>query len=327
MKYLYGLGAAIVIAGALFKIQHYPGAGLMLLVGMGTEAFIFVCSAFEPLPHADPQWELVYPELAGGEHGAVREPRQVASSAAPVAIGEGGTALAAAINSANLGALNVEQLNVEQLTLGLSKLGKTTEKLNALSETSVAANALSEKLQQASITMGNFTQSYEGSSQVLSESMSGLTDSYRSAAQSVSEAGKQVGEEVNKSGKQMVEVIGNAAESFATTFTLIDQQIKNNLDNIRQGNGAYHEQVEELNKNLAVLNTVYTLQAQETSGYYKRTTTMGQQLEKLVAEMQASTKEYQELYKGIGQFNEHVAALNVIYGNMLSTAQLVSKKR
>ena len=66
MNFVYGFGAAIVIVGALFKILHWPGANAMLTIGLLTEAGIFVISAFEPV-HMDPDWSLVYPELAGGE--------------------------------------------------------------------------------------------------------------------------------------------------------------------------------------------------------------------------------------------------------------------
>jgi len=66
MNFVYGFGAAIVIAGALFKIMHWKGADIMLIVGMGTECLIFVISSFEPV-HMDPDWALVYPELRGGE--------------------------------------------------------------------------------------------------------------------------------------------------------------------------------------------------------------------------------------------------------------------
>lgn len=66
MNFVYGIGAAVVIVGALFKILHLKGADLMLSVGLLTEAGIFVISAFEPV-HMDPDWSLVYPELAGGE--------------------------------------------------------------------------------------------------------------------------------------------------------------------------------------------------------------------------------------------------------------------
>lgn len=34
MAKLYGWGAAIVIIGALFKIQHWEGASLMLILGL-----------------------------------------------------------------------------------------------------------------------------------------------------------------------------------------------------------------------------------------------------------------------------------------------------
>ena len=70
MNFAYGMGAAIVIIGALFKITHYsigPLTGtLMLAVGLITEALIFALSAFEPVDN-ELDWTLVYPELAGGE--------------------------------------------------------------------------------------------------------------------------------------------------------------------------------------------------------------------------------------------------------------------
>lgn len=66
----YGLGASVVIIGALFKILHFSigplTGGVMLTIGLVTEAFIFAVSAFEPLkPKYD--WAAVYPELVGGE--------------------------------------------------------------------------------------------------------------------------------------------------------------------------------------------------------------------------------------------------------------------
>jgi gliding motility-associated protein GldL len=66
MNFSYGMGAAVVIIGALFKIQHYPGAGPLLIVGLVTEALIFGLSAFDPV-EKELDWSLVYPELANGE--------------------------------------------------------------------------------------------------------------------------------------------------------------------------------------------------------------------------------------------------------------------
>jgi len=66
MNFAYGMGAAVVIIGALFKLMHWPGASAMLIIGLGTEAFIFGLSAFDPVDK-ELDWSLVYPELAGGE--------------------------------------------------------------------------------------------------------------------------------------------------------------------------------------------------------------------------------------------------------------------
>lgn len=63
---VYGLGAAIVIVGALFKIQHWPFGSEILTIGMIVEALVFTYSAFEK-QQSDLDWSLVYPELAGGE--------------------------------------------------------------------------------------------------------------------------------------------------------------------------------------------------------------------------------------------------------------------
>jgi gliding motility-associated protein GldL len=82
MNFAYGMGAAIVIIGALMKIIHKDldldfgtdilpvgaviGGNTLLTIGLVTEAIIFALSAFEE-PDKDVDWSLVYPELEGGE--------------------------------------------------------------------------------------------------------------------------------------------------------------------------------------------------------------------------------------------------------------------
>lgn len=70
MNMIYGLGAAIVIIGALFKIQHFSFLGLtggmMLTIGLIVEAVVFAVSAFEPVDD-DLDWSKVYPELGGAD--------------------------------------------------------------------------------------------------------------------------------------------------------------------------------------------------------------------------------------------------------------------
>lgn len=72
----YGLGASVVIIGALFKILHWEfgplTGGLLLAVGLITEALIFAISAFEPVDD-EYDWSLVYPELAGGQQSVSKK--------------------------------------------------------------------------------------------------------------------------------------------------------------------------------------------------------------------------------------------------------------
>lgn len=63
-NYAYGIGASIVILGALFKIQHWPGGSIMLSIGMIVEAGVFFISAFDSVEE-DLDWTLIYPELKG----------------------------------------------------------------------------------------------------------------------------------------------------------------------------------------------------------------------------------------------------------------------
>lgn len=75
MNFCYGMGASVVIIGALFKITHYDlgpiNGNSMLTLGLVVEALIFAISAFEPVDE-DLDWSKVYPELKGGEAKAVR---------------------------------------------------------------------------------------------------------------------------------------------------------------------------------------------------------------------------------------------------------------
>lgn len=77
MNFAYGMGAAVVIIGALFKITHIefgPITGnLMLTIGLIVEAAIFALSAFEPVDD-EYKWEMVYPQLKDKNAIAIAKP-------------------------------------------------------------------------------------------------------------------------------------------------------------------------------------------------------------------------------------------------------------
>lgn len=135
MAKVYGLGASVVLIGALFKINHYPGADLMLIVGLGTEALIFFFSAFEP-PFTEPDWSLVYPELAG-MYGNVKGSELKRKSATE--------RLDEMFEKAKL-----DQDTVDKLGTGIEKLSENASQLSDLTGAASATNDFTANVQTAS---------------------------------------------------------------------------------------------------------------------------------------------------------------------------------
>jgi gliding motility-associated protein GldL len=144
MNFVYGWGAAIVIVGALFKILHLPGANEMLSVGLLTEAAIFIISSFEPV-HQEPDWSLVYPELAGGE------PTKKASVSAGGSVSQ---QLDSLLSQAKIGPELIESLG-----MGLQSLSSNVKEMANLSNAAVATNEYAESASKAAKNMSSIADS------------------------------------------------------------------------------------------------------------------------------------------------------------------------
>ncbi len=159
MNFVYGFGAAIVIVGALFKILHWPGANAMLSVGLLTEAAIFAISAFEPI-HMDPDWSLVYPELAGGEPTSTHKG------------GNKGGSVSQQLDSL-LSQAKVGPELIESLGTGLTSLAANVKEMSNLSNASIATNEYAESATKAAHNMNNISES----SAVVSDSLGSFSSS------------------------------------------------------------------------------------------------------------------------------------------------------
>ena len=163
MAKLYGFGAAIVIVGALFKIQHWPFSGVLLTVGLLTEAIIFFFSAFEP-PHEEVDWSLVYPELAG-MHEPGSDRKKPKTSGDPVA-----QYLDKLMADAKVGPELIQSLGT-----GLKSLGENTAKMASLSNAAVATEEYSKNVSAASKTVSTLTASYEK----VAQTMNGMSTAHQ----------------------------------------------------------------------------------------------------------------------------------------------------
>jgi gliding motility-associated protein GldL len=168
MAKLYGIGAAVVILGALFKIQHWTFADEMLIVGLGTEAIIFFFSAFEK-PHAEYDWSLVYPELAGmnDEQSPVRELDNMLEKAKVdgdliKSLGEG----LQKVNQAANGIGSVVDIadSTKEYSVQVSAAAKKLENINSLYEAQITSSA--EQTEATRRMAANMTSSLDNAEQM-----------------------------------------------------------------------------------------------------------------------------------------------------------------
>tara|TARA_B100000900_G_C20581582_1_gene717763 strand:- start:1027 stop:1641 length:615 start_codon:yes stop_codon:yes gene_type:complete len=143
MARLYGIGAAIVILGALFKLMDWPGAGAMLTIGLSTEAIIFFFSAFEK-QHEEPDWSLVYPQLA-----YMKDPDENTQS----------TPIQELDNM--LENANVDQALITRLGDNLRNFNKTVEGVNKSMDAVSATGDYSDQMREASRKLAEMNTYYD----------------------------------------------------------------------------------------------------------------------------------------------------------------------
>jgi gliding motility-associated protein GldL len=241
MARLYGWGAAVVILGALFKIQHYPGAGIMLVVGLGTEAIIFFFSGFEP-PHEDVDWSLVYPELAG-----MHEPGYEKGKAKK--IDPASQALDKMLADAKVGPELIQSLGT-----GLKSLSENAVKLSNLTDASVATNEYAQNARNASKSLGNLTQSYDKAAHALGE-MNISTDDIKAYNDQMKNAGKNLAA-LNANYELQLQDSANHLKQTSRFYDGI-HSLMENLNSSMEDTKKYKDEVAKLAKNLSSLNTVY----------------------------------------------------------------------
>lgn len=197
MNMVYGIGAAVVIAGALFKIMHWKGADMMLVVGMGTECVIFIISAFEPV-HMDPDWSLVYPELAGVDTGKKEEKKL---SNLPIS-----QQLDEMLEEAKIGPELIESLGT-----GLKSLSQNVNEMSSLSNASVATAEYVASTQKATRTMEEISSSTSMVNDSLNSFSGGLSNVLNnlSASEGASAEFKEELSRLNKNIGNLNTIYGN----------------------------------------------------------------------------------------------------------------------
>ena len=288
---VYSIGASVVIVGALFKIMHWPGASIVLVSGMITEAFLFVIGALDK-PHPEFNWSNVFPQLLEfGTDPAILEKK--AAQARPTLLGAGveggeipvigggaavtstGVQTPTAVSAAHVPALSEKDL--ESLQNGIADLAKTATQLSELGKVATATTQLTTKMEAAGTAAEQFAASQNGLLSVSNQ----LSEAYKAA-------------ETHMQGA------ADTTKMFAA-----------NMQNV----GAQ----------LSTLNSIYELQINALKEQVEiskaQNSTLGEVSDHLQAMKVHATEaeKSQEAYAaGSKKLAAQVADLNAIYGNMLN---------
>jgi len=278
MGKVYGFGASIVLVGALFKIQHYPGASPMLVVGLLTEALIFFFSAFEPL-HEELDWTLVYPELAGLDEieegistkSTKKSPQKEGTSAI-----ERFDELLEKAGGENL---------FEKLGTSLSSLNDTAKNLTDISGATVATENYAKSMNSAASSVGSLINTYEKST----ETINGATSKIASS-------------------------ISNSGESYQTLI----QSLNSSLESIGTNVTEQSKQQALLSKNLSALNSVYEMQLKNSDTNLQETEQLTSGINKIMQDLKETAGDVAQYKDEISKLSKNLSALNTVYGNVLS---------
>jgi gliding motility-associated protein GldL len=313
MAKLYGWGASVVITGALFKINHYPGANYILIVGLGTEACIFFFSAFEPL-HVEYDWSLVYPELAGMEE---LESRKTVTQR-----------LDKMLEEAKIGPELISSLGA-----GMQNLSENALKLTNVADAALATDGYVNNLNTATGNVKNLSDAYGKTADILERDMANAelhASSLKNAAESASKLqgsydkmadGLNNDARVNEDYLNSIKLASQSAKNLAENYTRSAEVLSKTADamDFSQVDGkTYGEQMQRISKNLADLNSIYEMQMKSTSEQLQKTDKMKETIDKFLGNLNDSAENTARYKDQVAALAQNIAALNQVYGNMLT---------
>jgi gliding motility-associated protein GldL len=316
MAKVYGLGASVVLIGAMFKINHYPGADIMLIIGLGTEAIIFFFSAWEP-PFVEPDWSLVYPELAFQYHdvekgaGVKREtPTQKLDEMFEKA--------------------KIDQEVLDKLGKGIEKLAENANQLGKLSDASAVTEDFTATLSAASSSAKQFGEAVAkdvDATQEYGESLKSVKDGATSLANAYTEAADVLKGDMNSTEqfahtvKDATESAQSLANSYARSAEILEKSVSA-LDFTALEGDAYNQQLRKISENLAALNAIYEIQLQGTNQAVESTDKLRETMKLFLEKLELTTASTSQFSDQMETLSERMSSLNKVYGNMLTAMNI-----
>lgn len=249
-----GLGAAVVLVGALFKLEHLPGASVMLTVGLLTEAFIFIILGLLP-PHKDYYWERYYPNLDENPvvEGYKKGVKFVPPSQPLGAAGGSGSGAGAALDKM-LDEADLKADYFKSLKSNFDKFGTTVAQMKDITDVTAATGEFSQSAREAATSLTQMKDTFAGAA--------GTMQSFNAAAEDTAKFHTQVQTLSKNLGSlnSIYEVELQDANNHLKTMNKFYGTLASAseaMSNTAQDAEAVKTQIASLNKNLSSLNNIY----------------------------------------------------------------------
>jgi len=310
MGYTYGWGAALVLIGALFKLQHWNHSGIMLTIGLMTEAFIFFLSAFEP-PLEQPDWTRVYPELH--EDYELLESTEDAQSNVKTSF------------DALLSSTNISPELLGKIGKSLVDLSNTASGISDISAATLATDIYVRNLNSASESMIAFSETNSHANATLHKSVGELANTYSNTAQKISETGEGMLSKLNESSVKFTRQIDESGTKLVDSYQKLAGSIEKGFKDLDLNSSSYGENLQKLNKNIESLNGTYEKQLKGTSEQIHASAKFFEDLNQMNQIIALSAQEMKKYKENAEKLNVHLESLNSIYGNMLGAMNYKKK--
>jgi gliding motility-associated protein GldL len=251
LKWFFGWGAAIVILGALFKIQHYKGSDIMLPVGLILEAVIFVVMIFVP-DHPEYDWDRVHPILSPDL--TPEQLHEMIENGTGVAGGGGGGSNADAVVK-QLQNAGIDDGLLANLKDGMTKLADNAKSLGTVSTAAAATDDYVKSLNSASKNLNDLTTQYSESAKAIAGIAGDGQGNFGAEMQKLGDnlsALNNVYELQLKSSQDYLSSL-NSMSSLQDSI----KNIMNDLASSAKDTQVYRENMALLSQNLTDLNNVY----------------------------------------------------------------------
>ena len=307
MAKLYGIGAAVVILGALFKILHFRFADEMLIAGMGTEAIIFFFSAFEPL-HKEYDWSLVYPELG----------LDIAAGGPKPNTGTVTQKLDKMLEEAKIG----PEL-IDSLASGMRNLSENARRLSYTTDAAAATEGYVSNLSKAKDAVQNLTGVYEKSahdifatSDMQVRSMQEMIDKQKQHAQKMQETISNTSDMQMRTTQELVDVQKQHAQKLQNTLTTTsDMQVKSVQEMFEMQKQHAQKLHETQMQNAQKIGQIQDQGNQAIFDNFKKIQDSASQLANSMTDTLHEAQKYKE---EVDKLSKNVAQINAIYANMLA---------